>query len=349
MAIERNRHRSGGYRAAGSGFGRSLVALVVTAVWVMAIGLPVAHSAPAGAGYPEREIEFVTQSSVGGGGDVVARQLIEYSRKLVGKPMIVTNKPGAGGKNIENYMATKKPDGHNLMVTTATNVLWKYVQASGVDLLTHFRPVARLQVEPNFIAVAANSPYKTFPDMLNAAKEGKVKFGGSPVGGPEYLFYYNLCLDMGIKFSWVAYGGGGEGAVALLGGDIGAAMLQASESLDYIRAAKLRYLAVASTRRYADIQEFAAVPTLREQGYDFAFEHWRGVHALAGTPDYAVSFLAERFRQATETDGWKKWLKQSGQIGGYMAPEEFGRFIVDQDALVKRIVTKAKLLKMKQQ
>ena len=307
-----------------------------------------AQRSRSGAGYPEREIEFVTQSSVGGGGDVVARQLIEYSKKSVGKPMIVTNKPGAGGKNIENYMATKKPDGHNLMITTATNVLWKYVQASGVDLLTDFRPVVRLQVEPNFVAVAASSPYKTFQDMLNAAKEGKVKFGGSPVGGPEFLFFYNLCLDKGIKFSWVAYGGSGEGAVALLGGDIGAAMLQASESLDYIKAGKIRYLAVASAKRYTDIPEFASVPTLKEQGYDFVFEHWRGVHALTGTPDYAVNFLVERFKQATETDGWKKWLKQSGQIGGYMGPEDFGKFIVEQDALVKRIVTKAKLLKVKQ-
>ena len=347
MMIERQKYRRGWYPMVRSGFGRALAVAVVATLCVLTVFLPAAQCA-AGAGYPEREIEFVTQSSVGGGGDVVARQLIEYSKKSVGKPMIVTNKPGAGGKNIENYMATKKPDGHNLMITTATNVLWKYVQASGVDLLTDFRPVVRLQVEPNFVAVAASSPYKTFPDLVAAAKQGKVKFGGSPVGGPEYLFFSNLCLDHGIKFSWVAYGGSGEGAVALLGGDIGAAMLQASESLDYIKAGKIRYLGVASAKRYSDIPEFAAVPTLKEQDYDFAFEHWRGVHALTGTPDYAVNFLVERFKQATETEGWKKWLKQSGQIGGYMGPEDFGKFIVEQDALVKRIATKAKLLKMKQ-
>ena len=332
-----------------SRIGGVLAVALVTAWWVLAACPPAAHSAAAsGAGYPEREIEFVTQSSVGGGGDVVARQLIEFSKKSVGVPMIVTNKPGAGGKNIENYMATKKPDGHNLMITTATNVLWKYVQASGVDLLTDFRPIVRLQVEPNFVAVAASSPYKTFQDMLNAAKEGKVKFGGSPVGGPEFLFFSNLCLDKGIKFSWVAYGGSGEGAVALLGGDIGAAMFQASESLDYIKAGKIRYLAVASAKRYTDIPEFASVPTLKEQGYDFVFEHWRGVHALARTPDHVVKFLAGRFKQAAETDGWKKWLKDSGQIGGYMGPEEFGKFIADQDALVKGLATKATLLKVKQ-
>jgi putative tricarboxylic transport membrane protein len=266
----------------------------------------------------------------------------------VGKPMIVTNKPGANGRNMEIYMGTKKPDGYNLLITTATTILWKYSQASGVDLLNDFRPIVRLQVEPNFIGVAANSPYKTFQDLLAAAKEGKVKFGGGPVGGPEYLFYYNLCHDKGFKFSWVAYGGGGEASVALLGGDIGTALLQASESIDYIKAGKIRYLGVASAKRYTDIPEFAQIPTVKEHGYDFVFEHWRGVHALGATPDYAVKFLAERFRQASEADGWKKWLKDSGQIGGYLGPEDFGKFIADQDALIKAVVTKANLLKMKQ-
>ncbi len=172
MMIERQKYRRGWYPMVRSGFGRALAVAVVATLCVLTVFLPAAQCA-AGAGYPEREIEFVTQSSVGGGGDVVARQLIEYSKKSVGKPMIVTNKPGAGGKNIENYMATKKPDGHNLMITTATNVLWKYVQASGVDLLTDFRPVVRLQVEPNFVAVAASSPYKTFQDLARGSQAGQ--------------------------------------------------------------------------------------------------------------------------------------------------------------------------------
>lgn len=347
--MKRQHCRGGLYPMIHSRFGRSLVVALATTWSILAACVPAAHSgAPTGSSYPEREIEFVTQSSVGGGGDVVARQLIEFSKKSVGKPMIVTNKPGGGGKNMENYMAAKKPDGYNLLITTATSVLWKYVQASGVDLLTDFRPIVRLQVEPNFIGVAASSPYKTFQDLLTAAKEGKVKFGGSPVGGPEYLFFYNLCLDKGIKFSWVAYGGGGEAAVALLGGDIGAAMLQASESIDYIKAGKIRYLAVGSAKQYTGIPEFASVRTLKDQGYDFVFEHWRGVHALAGTPDVIVKFLVDRFKQATETEGWKKWLKESGQIGGYLGPEEFGKFITEQDALVKGLATKANLLKVKQ-
>jgi tripartite-type tricarboxylate transporter receptor subunit TctC len=291
--------------------------------------------------YPIRPIEMVTQSSIGGGGDLMARQIIELSKDLIPQPMVVINKPGAGGRNLENHIRDAKPDGHTLVVTTATSVIWLYTGSLTMSVNTDMKPIIRLQVEPNLIVVKSEAPWKTMQDMLADAKAGKVTFGGTPVGGPEHLFFNKLAKDNGYKLNFVAYGGGGEASTALLGGTIHVAMLQNSEAADYVHAGTLRILGIASPERRAEVPELKDVPTLREQGIDFVFEHWRGLHTLANVPDNTVEYLHARFKQASEREAWRKWLKDTGQIGGYLDPAGFKAFTVEQDRLISGLATEA--------
>ncbi|HEX7125324.1 MAG TPA: tripartite tricarboxylate transporter substrate binding protein [Thermodesulfobacteriota bacterium] len=297
--------------------------------------------------YPSKPIEFVTQSSVGGGGDVMARQIIEATKDLIPQPMVVVNKPGAGGRNLENYVKDKKPDGHTLVVTTATSILWYYTGALTYSVNRDLEPIIRLQVEPNLVAVKGDSKWKTMEDLIADAKAGKVTFGGGPIGGPEHLFFHKLARDHGFRLNYVAYGGGGEAGTSLLGGNIDATFLQASESLDHVRSGGIRYLAVASAKRVADIPELKDVPTLREQGVDFVFEHWRGIHAPAGVPAEVVEYLHARFKQGSERESWKKWLTDTAQLGGYLNPSDFKAFTLEQDRLIEQITTDAGLNKKK--
>jgi putative tricarboxylic transport membrane protein len=291
--------------------------------------------------YPTRPIEMVTQSSIGGGGDLMARQIIENSKDLIPQPMVVINKPGAGGRNLENHIRDAKPDGHTLVVTTATSVIWLYTGSLTMSVNTDMKPIIRLQVEPNLIVVKNDAPWKTMKEMLADAKAGKVTFGGTPVGGPEHLFFNKLAKDNGYKLNFVAYGGGGEASTALLGGTIHVAMLQNSEGADHVRAGTLRILGIASPERRADVPELKDVPTLREQGVDFVFEHWRGLHTLANVPDSTVEYLHARFKQASEREAWQKWLKDTGQIGGYLDPAGFKAFTLEQDRLISGLATEA--------
>ena len=259
------------------------------------IGLVAGGGAAMAQTYPSRPIEIVTQSSVGGGGDLMARQIIEASKDLIPQSMVVINKPGAGGRNLENHIRDAKPDGHTLVVTTATSILWMYTGSLTANLVTDFKPIIRLQVEPNLIVVRGNAPWKTMKDLIADAKGGKVTFGGSPIGGPEHLFFFKLAKDNGYKLSFVAYGGGGEATTSLLGNNIDVAMLQNSEAADHVRAGTMKILGVASAQRIADVPALKDVPTLKEQGVDFVFEHWRGFHALgrrAGRRRSSISMRA---------------------------------------------------------
>lgn len=297
--------------------------------------------------FPSKPIEFVTQSSIGGGGDVMARQIIEATKDLVPQPMVVVNKPGAGGRNLENYVKDKKPDGHTVIVTTATSVLWYYTGALTMSVNQEMRPIIRLQVEPNLIGVRKDAKWKTLQEIIADAKAGTITFGGGPIGGPEHLFFNKLAKDNGFKLNYVAYGGGGESSASLLGGNIDVSLYQASESLDHVRSGGIRYVAVASAKRVADIPELKDIPTLREQGVDFVFEHWRGIHTLAGVPDDVVEYLHARFKQGAEREGWRKWLKDTAQLGGYLNPSDFKAFTQGQDRLVEQVTTDAGLNKKK--
>jgi tripartite-type tricarboxylate transporter receptor subunit TctC len=311
------------------------------------VGVVAGSFAASGQSYPSRAIEIVTQSSVGGGGDVLARQMIEATKDLIPQPMVVINKPGAGGRNLENYIRDAKPDGHTLIVTTATSILWMYTGSVTMSVNTDMRPIIRLQVEPNLIVVRSNAPWKNMQDLIASAKAGKATFGGSPIGGPEHLFFFKLAKENGYKLSFVAYGGGGEATTSLLGNNIDVAMLQNSEAIDHVRAGTMKVLGVASAQRIAEVPELKDVPTLKEQGIDFVFEHWRGFHTLAGVPDDVVEYLHSRFKQASERESWKKWLAETGQLGGYLNPADFKAFTVEQEQIVERITTEAGLNKRK--
>jgi tripartite-type tricarboxylate transporter receptor subunit TctC len=313
----------------------------------IALGLIAGSFAATAQTYPSRPIEMVTQSSIGGGGDLMARQIIEASKDLIPQPMVVTNKPGAGGRNLENHVKDAKPDGHTLVVTTATSVIWLYTGSLTTSVNTDLRPIIRLQVEPNLIVVRKDAPWKNMQELIASAKAGKATFGGGPIGGPEHLFFFKLAKDNGYKLSFVAYGGGGEASTSLLGSNIDVAMLQNSEASGDVRAGTMRILGVASAQRVADVPELKDVPTLREQGVDFVFEHWRGFHAHASVPDNVIEYLHARFKQASEKESWRKWLKDTGQLGGYLDPAAFKTFTVEQDHIIADLATEAGMNKRK--
>jgi tripartite-type tricarboxylate transporter receptor subunit TctC len=313
----------------------------------MAFGLIAGSFAAMAQTYPSRPIEMVTQSSIGGGGDLMARQIIEASKDLIPQPMVVINKPGAGGRNLENYVKDAKSDGHTLVVTTATSVIWLYTGSLTTSVNADLRPIIRLQVEPNLIVVRKDAPWKNMQELIASAKAGKATFGGGPIGGPEHLFFFKLAKDNGYKLNFVAYGGGGEAGTSLLGGNIDVAMLQNSEAGDHVRAGTMRILGIASAQRIADVPDLKDVPTLREQGVDFVFEHWRGFHAQAGVPDNVIEYLHARFKQASERESWRKWLKDTGQLGGYLDPAAFKAFTIEQDRIIADLATDAGMNKRK--
>jgi len=245
--------------------------------------------AEARAEWPEREVQLVVNYGPGGNTDVSARAFAKGLERQLGKPVVVTNRPGAEGTIGPAFVATQRPDGYTIGVVTY----------STVAIQPHLRDVPYTIGSFDFIAgygrfrygttVRADSPYRTLDDLVRAAKEGNGLFVGAP-SAPNNLAMFELARLTGARFEQVQYKSGAETVAALLGGHVDVIVQNPSDVLSQIRAGQLRLLASASPMRWP---EFPDVPTMRQAGYDVEIDSWVGVAAPKGTPRSIVARLEE--------------------------------------------------------
>lgn len=293
---------------------------------------------------PEKAVEVVTQSSAGGGGDVLGRQMSEAIKGRVPQPLVIVNKAGAGGANLQNYVAERPADGHTLIVTTTSSVLFYFTNGLKQDPAKDWRSVIRVQVDPTLIVVRADSPYQTLEQFLAAAKAGNISWSGGPVGSTEYLVSFSLAKAANFKLNYVAYGGGGEATTALLGGHVQAMAGQASENSEFVKAGKLRFLAQTGSQRY---EGFKDLTTLKEKGLNVVFDQWRGFHVARATSDEAVRYWHDVIQEGTKTDGFKKFTAGAGLLDGYQSSQDFQAFVEAESNAVKALTTELGLNKQK--
>jgi tripartite-type tricarboxylate transporter receptor subunit TctC len=291
-------------------------------IGLLAFGLaPIAQAAD----FPSNPIRLVTWSSVGGGGDVLARQLAEPLAKYAKVPVVVVNRSGGGGATAMEYLATQPADGYTVLVGTASGVVTPHVAGSRLSL-ADFKPVIRIQTDPEAFLVRAEAPWKTLKDVLTEAREkpGSVKFGGAFLGSLDSLITYQVLQKNGIRFQYVPFDGGAEAMTSLLGGHIGVLMTSLSEVTPQVQAGKVRIVGVASAAR---LPAYADVPTLKELGMDVVAEIWRGLVVPKETPDAVVQKLHDLVQQAMKEPSFVRYTEDAKLMPGYMPPQQFGQSI----------------------
>lgn len=305
----------------------------VVAGLVLALGFA---GGAAAAEYPANPIRLVTWSGPGGGGDVLARQLAEPLGKVAKVPVAVVNRTGGGGATAMEYISTLPGDGYTLLVGTASGVVTPHVAGTRLSL-ADFKPVIRIQTDPEAFLVRADAPWKTLRDLLAEAKAkpGTVKFGGGFLGNVDSLLTYQVLQKNGIRFQYVPFDAGAEFITALLGGHLSVIATSLSEVTPQIEAGKMRVIAVAAPSRLA---AYPDVPTVREQGTDVVAEIWRGLVAPKDTPDAVVQKLHDLVQQAMKEPSFVKYTEEAKLLPGYMSPQEFGQVIRTDFAAYGQVV-----------
>lgn len=317
---------------------RRLVLLGVAALSAVALAAcaPAGPATDDGTGAPTaelpRSIEIVVPGDPGGGGDVLARQLAKSAEELTGTRIIVVNKPGAGGQTALQYCATQPADGGCVVhVSRSVITLNPYIS----DARYTYKDVSgvfRVQIDPTYIAVAANSPFKTIDDLIKAAKadDGNLKIVSGAVGSVEYVLVKQLEATAGFTSSYIPYEGGSTVGLDLAGGHSEVGIINASDNLDLIKSGQIRLLAVARPER-TDI--FPDVPTLVESGYDVGdLDQWRGFVVSKDVPADVINALDDIFKQAIETDDFKAYQEASGLLPGYLDQGDFNAMMEEQSA-----------------
>ncbi len=258
--------------------------------------------------FPDREINLIVNYGAGGNTDVATRALGQGMEKVLGKPVVIQNKPGALGTLTPAYIARQKPDGYQVGVVTYSTVA---IMPHLMDLtytIKDFEFVAGYGRFRYGMVVAADSPYKTVADLVKAAKEGKGLFFGT-TSAPNNLAVLELGRLTGGTFEQISYKSGAETVTALLSGNVSVIVQNPSDVIPHIQSGKLRMLASASPMRWP---EFPDVLTMKEQGFEVEIDSWLGLAVPRGTATGSVAILQNSVLKAMQDPALRERLNQLG-------------------------------------
>lgn len=259
------------------------------------------HGAVAQAAYPERPITIVTPTAAGGGTDVVARRIGDALSKLLEQPVVISNKPGAGGVIGTQSLLREKADGYSLLVTANSNQLivpWLYTNAT-FNPLEDFTPIANLGQMPFVLVVNPAFPAKDLNQFLELVKQkpGYYQYASAGNGTLNHLIPEMLMQRAGGSMEHVPYRGGAPAVTDVLGNQVPIFFGSLPSLLEHIRSGKLRPLAVASAARSPLLPD---VPTISESLPGFESDLWVAMYAPKGVPQEVVDTLSKAIATALQ-------------------------------------------------
>ena len=277
--------------------------------------------------YPSKPIELVVHTSAGSGGDVLSRRMAEIVRqhKLLPEPFLVVNKTGGSGVIGFGYFKTKRGDPHHMMSVTSTLLALAYRPDVKITL-DNYTPLALYAIDPQAIMVSADSPYKTFKDLMEAVKRDPGAFTAATTSatGTGRLVIYKMEKAAGIRIKFVTFKGGGDAVTSVAGGHTQFTTENLSEGLGLVEGGKLRVLAVTTDKRVPHVPD---IPTLKELGYDIEAGTLRGFTFTAGVPKQAVEIMETALKRAHETPEWKEFARRNLYQDVFLGSEDFSKFL----------------------
>ena len=310
---------------------------------VLCVGLTL-HGAPAHAeDYPNRPIKVVIPFPPGGPTDGMARIISERLNAVLGQPIVVENRGGAGGGVGGKFVAEADPDGYTILMTpggalTTGPALHKDI---GYDPEKAFAPVAQLSETPLIVSVNAAVPIKSMADVVAYAKTnpGKLNWGSQGIGTAPSLLYELFKLETGANIVQVPYRGTGPMLVAALAGEVQMIADPSTTSLPNIKAGKLRPIAIAGATRDPELSD---VPTVVEAGYPkLQAPFWLGVVVPAGTSPSIIKKLNAAFHDALNDPKTVKSLHDLDTYVKIGSPEDFGKMLKSELTLWTGVVQAA--------
>lgn len=297
--------------------------------------------------YPDKPITIVAPSGAGGGWDLTARAVAKVfaETKMVDQTITVENKPGGGGAVFMAEYATKDKANPYRLSVWSPPILINNDKKEGNSPYGYkdTTPLAQLTRDYGAIVVKADSPFKDLKSALDAMKADPTKVivaGGSAPGSMDHLVAVLPAFKYGIdpkSVKYVSYDGGGEAIAALLGGNADLIGTDASSVGEYVKAGKVRVLAVSSTERLSG--DLADVPTFKESGIDAEFTIWRGIFGPKEMKADEVKYWDEKFKALSENDAWLKELETNGWASEYKNSEDFKKFLEEQDKVIVELLT----------
>ena len=295
--------------------------------------------------YPSKPITWVCPYAAGGNADNRSRQVAKAMSALLGQPIVIDNKAGAGGNIGTEAIARAKPDGYtlgmgNFAPLAVNKALFKKLN---FDPLTDLVPICLIERGPLILMVRNDSPFKSVKDLVNAAKAnpGKLSYGSGGIGGSHHLSGALFEHAAGIDMIHAPYKSGSAAATDLMGGQVDMMFEQMYAAMPAIQGGRMRALAITSKKRSPLLPN---LPTMAEQGFaEVEVLNWQGLIGPKGMPAELVKQLNTVCNQALLTAEVKdKILSQGNELGGG-TPEQFAALIQAETPRWAKVVKDAKI------
>ncbi|MDN8612303.1 Bug family tripartite tricarboxylate transporter substrate binding protein [Variovorax ginsengisoli] len=306
--------------------------------------LPAAWPAFAAEPWPSRPIKWVLPYLAGTGPDITARILAEAVSPLLGQPVVIENRAGAGGNIGARLVAKSPPDGYTWIYSAAPMAAnMRMYKVPGYDALKDFRHVMRLTTSDIVLIVNPDSGIRSLDDLVARARAnpGKLNYASGGVGTPSHLGVELLLNAVDAQATHVPYKGASELVNAVLGNQVSFGTPIFSVAFTQIQAGKLKALAVAGSARNPLLPEVPTLAELGVRGVDLT--SWGGVSVPAGTPDAIVARIRSAFESALKQPAVAAALVERGGQVSPQGPEAYARGFSQEIALTEAMMKRAGL------
>jgi tripartite-type tricarboxylate transporter receptor subunit TctC len=313
-------------------------------IWLVGIACALLASGAAAAAYPDRPVKVFLPFPPGGAVDFVSRLVCAEASEILGKPVLIDYRPGAGGTVATDATARSQPDGYSILITTPSHTINPALRPKlPFDTGADFAPVSLIANVPELLVAHPGVPFETLDGMLKYAKAnpGKLNYSSAGIGTLPHVTMELLLRRADVQVAHVAYKGAAPALTDLLAGVVQLKYDTYATSAPHLATGKLKVLATAGTTR---LPQLPNVPTVAESGFPgYQGYLWIGAVAPSKTPAEAITTLSAAFAKAVRTPKVAERLRADGVEVVGSPPEEFGRIIADELKLWSRLVRDAKI------
>ncbi len=313
---------------------------------VMACLLMVFAALPAYAqtpNFPNRPLRAVVSIAPGGGMDTISRAMAQKLGENLGQTVVIDNRPGAGGNIAMEIAAASAPDGHNLLIISATAVIFPILYKARFDVLRDFAPVSQISAQGYVAVVHPSVPARNILELVQhlITHPGKLNYASSGIGSPIHLTGELFTAVTGTRMTHVPYKGLGPAYSDLIAGNIEMSFPAIVSAQPHIRAGKLRALAVTLPKRSPVVPE---LPTIEEAGVrGVVVVNWYGLLAPLNTPRPIVDRLAQGVGVAMSQPDVVKRLLADGSDAATSTPAQFRAHIAEEREKWGKVIRNANI------
>jgi tripartite-type tricarboxylate transporter receptor subunit TctC len=308
-----------------------------------AAALPVVSRIAWAQAYPARPVRIIVGATAGGGFDIVARPMGQWLSDRLGQPFVIENRPGAGTNIATEAVVRAPPDGYTLLLASAANAINAALYDKlSFNFIRDIAPITGIMRVPSAMMVHPAVPAKTVPEFIAYAKAnpGKINMASGGIGSPGHVAGELFKMMTGVQMIHVPYRGLSPALTDLLGGQAQVLFGALTSSIEYIRAGKLRALAVTTTARSEALPD---LPTIGEFLPGYEASQWYGIGAPKNTPAEIVDRLNKEINAALADPKIKARLADLGGTPLVGSPADFGKLIAEETEKWGKVIRAANI------